>query len=298
MTLNSLHVALMIKNSEANRQRSNRAMGYWSYPVKEFTWAHFALAENQSIDMVDMAAKGFDLVLHEDVGIPVGYRHRPIPLAYLAIDSTLSEQHYQSRLPIARQADLVLVDHDDLSRWPNRVRRLGYCVNDLIFKPAAHKTLDIAYHCSSSGQRGLPGAETRTMLRQYLHEYAQSRGYSYQSGAKGLLDYAANIARTKVNINWPRVRANRPHRVLDTLACNTCLVTGQIPRVAEDMLEPLVHYYPVEHFDQLGSCLDFIFDNGDYQSIATRGYELAKANHTWATRAGQLRQIIFEELGI
>jgi hypothetical protein len=292
-----LRVALMVKGTPAAFRRDDRNMGYWSYPVDGFTWEHFSLLDNQQVDTDDLRDAGFDLVVHEDCGRPVTYIGDAIPVVYLAIDSTLSDAHYRARLQVAQQASLTLVDHDDLGRWP-RARRLNYCVNDLVFQPAAYKDCDIAFHCSASGQRGLPGAETRTSLRVFLHEFCQKRGLRYRSGALGLREYAASIAGARVCVNWPRTATNRPHRVFDALACRTCLVTGPLPEVDGDRRESGYHYAEAATFDALADALDCILKMGRDECYAANGYELVRASHTWAVRAGELRSLLAEELGL
>jgi hypothetical protein len=85
-------------------------MGYWSYAVPEFEWDHFPHADER----VDLGKfKDYDLIFHEDAGFcTYDNRHAGPPVAFLAIDSTLTEAHYLKRLEQAKQANLVLVDHD------------------------------------------------------------------------------------------------------------------------------------------------------------------------------------------
>ena len=290
-----LKVALFVKSSDASTRREDRGMGYWSYAVPEFDWMHCVLDE-RPIETADLKRRGFDLIVHEDSGLPTEYRGRALPIVFVAIDSTLSEAHYTSRRRTAEQADLVLVDHDDPGRFGKRARPFPYCVNDRIFRPAAARDGDVAYHCSAGGGRGLPGAKERTRLRRHLHDYCQARGLVYRSGALGLREYAASIAGARVCVNWPRTPANRPHRVFDTMACRTCLVTGMLPPVADDGREAGFHYVECRDFDGLIDALDVALKNGQWEWYAENGHRLVMEKHTWAIRARELRALLAEEL--
>ena len=103
-----MRIALVVKSSSSTREREMRNMGYWSYPVKQFSWQHFIFPGRRAY-ATEMNA--YDLVVQEDAG-PRFYKQLKRPLVYVAIDSSLSDDHLESRLQRARQADLILVDHD------------------------------------------------------------------------------------------------------------------------------------------------------------------------------------------
>ena len=296
--MKSLKVALVYKSRSGIIERDRRAMGWWSYPVPEFEWEFFparGLVETREY-------RAYDLIFHEDTASAGGYMRSKAgdpPIVYLDIYSTLSEKHYQDRMKFARQADLVLIDHDRLERFRacgKPVRRLNYCVNDHIFKPQ-EKTLDVVYHCSAGESRGLPGGHKRNELRAFLGEYAKSAGISLRTGAVGLEEYAANMGFAKVVVNWPRTALNRPHRIFDAMACRAAMLTGTIPTVDGDDLVFGKHYLDFDSTEELVIGLKTLLD-GVWESCADAGYELVMKRHTWSARAQELRLILREELGL
>lgn len=291
-----IKVALFVKPTAAPLERERRNMGYWSYPVMQFEWVHF------SPHMSTVETKRFnefDLIFWEDGGTYKFVKNGGPAVVYMAIDSTLSGPHYHTRLERSKQADLVLVDHDRLERFAGGapVRRLGYCVNDLVFEPVKEKKVDVAYHCSSGARKGMPGGYERNELRRKLDDVC-AQTYSYRSGALGLADYARSLAEARVAVNWPRTIINRPHRVLDVMACRTALLTGPIPSLECDLIEEGVHYYTFEEQKDVGAYLQGLLENERWESMAQAGYDLVMEQHTWAMRAAQLRQLLKVELGI
>jgi len=291
-----LHVALFVKPSPATTRRDDRNMGYWSYSVPEFTWEHFAF-QNGTADLGRF--RDYDLIFHEDAGF-CKYLNRQIgpPVVYLAIDSTLSDSHYAKRLDQARQADIVLVDHDKADRFRGvckRVLPFPFCVNDRMFRPGMLKNLDIVNHCSSGSRAEMPGAKERSEMRAFLGEYTRQSGYSYKSGAVGLTEYAANMGDARVVVNWPRTSINRPHRAFDTMACRAALLTGTLPWVDGDLREDGVHHLSAEHWRDFPPLIERLLA-GEWERIAEAGYRLVATRHTWAIRAQELREILAKEL--
>lgn len=276
-------------------------MGYFSYPVPEFTWEHFWFPEPSfTRNTGEFARQGYDLIFHEDGGnwgryVP-GERH--IPVVYLSIDSTLDEAHYRVRYQQAKYADLVLLDHDYPDRFASAgppVRRLNYCVNDRVFHPVSPKReLDITVHCSSGG----PGGEARKEIRRFLHTWAGEWDRTYRSGVLGLEAYATAMAASKVVVNWPRSALNRPHRIFDAMACGACVVTGPIPIVDGDGVFEGRQFVRFKDTVDLDQKLCELFDTGDWARYAEAGYTHVMEHHTWAVRAAQLRQMLHEELGL
>lgn len=289
--MNPLKVALIVKPS-TSILREGRNMGWWSYDVPEFVWTHF-----QPVDDVVDGRKfdGYDLIFQEDSG-PLEYRNRRVPLVYHAIDSTLSDGHYQIRRRRARQADLTLVDHDELRRFPGS-RRWAYCVNDRVFQPLSPRTVDVSMHCGHGASKGAPGGVERDELRHYLAELAVRMGFTYRSKALPLGEYAESMGRSKVIVNLPRTMANRPHRVFDAMACGACLVTGRLPAVDGDYREAGVHYIEFDEAGELPALLERLLAGG-WEPIAEAGYRLVMERHTWAVRAKELREMLAKELGL
>lgn len=292
-----LKIAVVYKNRNIN-ERENRAVGWWSYPTPEFEFDFFpAVPMMGTGDFQD-----YDLILHEDTCKThtwVRSPHGP-PLAYLDIDSTLSPNHHQARLNLARQADLVLVDHELLDRFkPTKkpVRRLNYCVNDRVFRPSEVRSIDVCFHCGSGESRGLPGGRERNEIRAQLGEYCAARGLAYVSGGVGLEEYAAHMGAARVVVNWPRTPTNRPHRVFDAMASGAALLTGPLPPVDGDHREAGMHYREFGTQAEMLAALDELLVGG-WKGYGLAGYALVAGYHTWAIRAQELRQILAEELGL
>jgi len=264
-------------------------MGIFSYATPEFTWEHLSPAKHSVIDTYQLKRQGFDLIFHEDSNWCV-YKGRAIPAIFYSIDSTLSDDyHYKPRFEQAKRADLVLVDHDDLNRFrvPNaNTRRLLYAVNDHLFKPAA-KTLTVNFHCG--------GSPDRQRIRQHLHDICSYYQWGYKSGVVPLSDYAAQLSASKVVVNAPRTAQNRPHRVFDALACQSCLLSLPFPTVIEDGLMLDAHYVLCD-MGTMEAKLTYLLDQDRWRFIAQQGYELVTQKHTWAVRARELRKMIYEEL--
>jgi spore maturation protein CgeB len=261
-------------------------MGYFSYAVPEFKWTHF---DGLNAD----ALNKFDIVIQEDAG-PKRYAGLHKPLVYVVIDSTLSEGHLESRLQRAKNADLILVDHDSLDRFTHLgkpVRRWNYCVNDRLMRDYESKRdIDVSFYCGSNEERG----RLRNMLRAYYKE----RGLNFATGTLNIVDYARAMAQSKIVVNWPRVPGNRPHRVFDALSCGACLVTGPIPAISGDERVPGRDYVEVKHLDDIPTVCDYLLDSGEWQERARWGKRLVAKYHAWSMRARQLRVILQEELGI
>lgn len=284
-----LNVALVVKHSSQSvRERECRNMGYWSYPVPEFEWTHF--------DGFDASAlNAFDVVIQEDAG-PKRYSGLRKPLVYVAIDSTLSEDHLNARLPRAGNADLILVDHgplEDFYQLDKPVMRWNYCVNDNLMRDYGEpKDIDVSFHC------GGRNSEERQRLRLILAEYCQENGLTFASGVLHPTDYARSMARSKIVVNWPRHPNNRPHRVFDAMACGACLVTGPLPYVPGDELINGTDYAGVMSVEGVILGIDSLIKSEAWRVFAKNGQQKVMNNHTWAIRARQLRDILKSELGL
>jgi glycosyltransferase involved in cell wall biosynthesis len=282
-------VALVVKPSDSTQDRESRNMGYWSYPVKQFAWAHFVFGGKRAY-ATEM--NGYDLVFQEDAG-PRFFKHLKRPRVFLSIDSSLSEGHLKARLERARHADLILVDHDRPEQFlPLRVpvRRLNYCVNDRLMRDYnLERDIDISFHCANSGNL------ERKRLRMLLGEYCQKRGLNFTSGVLHITDYARAMARSKVVVNWPRTPQNRPHRVFDAMACGACLVTGPLPDVPGDERVEGRDYIEAGRLDDIPAIAEELIKSGRWQEVGQNGKRLVAKYHTWATRAKQLRQMLDDE---
>jgi len=297
--MTKLKVALIVKGSRSNYDRDGRNMGYWSYAVDEFEWDHFHFGNNFHADKKKF--HNYDLIFMEDGGNWGHWAGTGPPVAFMAIDGTLSKAHYQIRREQARRSDITFVDHNELHLFP-RSHRLNYCVNDLVFKPR-EKKLDVSFHCASGARKGFPGGRERVDIRQALNEIAIKNGWSYTSGVLGLEEYAANMGESRVIVNWPRTPSNRPHRIFDGMACKAAICTGVIPEVSGDKITPSLHYADYYHNEQIGwkdlsRRLETLFADDNWRMVADTGYKLVMSEHTWKIRAPQLRQILRKELGL
>jgi hypothetical protein len=290
--VDAVKIALVVKPSRSTEERENRNMGYWSYPVEGLQWAHFVFGGKVAY-ATDM--NKYDVIVQEDAG-PRFYKHLKKPVVYIAIDSSLSDDHLKARLERARHADLILVDHDRLDRFASLgvpVRRLNYCINDHLMRDYGEdRIIDVSYHCGSSY------CPDRKRLRKILAEFCRDANLEFASGVLHITDYARSMARSKIVVNWPRVPSNRPHRVFDAMACGACLVTGPLPDVDGDKREAGKHYIEVEKLEDIPAVILALLDSGEWRTVGQSGREMVNKYHTWAVRAGQLREILHNELGL
>jgi spore maturation protein CgeB len=290
-----LHVALIVKNNSASRERDRRQAGYFSYAVPEFTWEHLSPGKQSQMDTRALKRAGFDVILHEDGGNWGAYLGSAIPVIYYAVDSTLSTAHLAQRQEQAARADLVLVDHDRLERFAARrgkpALRWGYCVNDRLFYPR-EKGVDVAYHCNSGGVAHSRRAEVRALLR----EWSGADGYSLSTGHLDVVQYAEALGRARVVVNLPQFAGNRPHRVLDAMASGAALLTAPVPDVSGEDRRAGTHYAEWQDTGELRQRIAAMLDEDGWREYADAGYAWVMAGHTWAVRARELRSLIYEEL--
>lgn len=272
-------------------------MGYFSYSVDGFEWEHFTPGKRFNLNRNSF--RTFDLIIHEDAPLESNWQGSSVPLIFLDIDSTLSIEHFNQRFNQASQADLVLVDHDNLLHFKKinkPVRRFNYCVNDKVFYPSDKpKSLDLVFHCSNNHT----GGETRSNVRKLLDKYAKANFLQYRSGAIDLEQYAANFRNSLIVVNQSRTPHNRPHRIFDALASRSCLLTSQFAYVAHDGLQENENYVNFADNEQLIQKLDYLFNNrSEIERLANNGYNLITQQHTWNIRAKQLRELIQCELSL
>ena len=290
-----LRIALI--HYDTSRQ-FDRMTGFWAYEVPEFEFAHFGVSEHAELRRSQFA-RDFDIIVREDhrnYGRVVN--DAPIPLAYYVVDSTASEGHYQTRCTHAARADLILVEHDRLKRFEHLgppVRRFGYCVNDRLFHDyGLEKTVDVGMYANPT--------PARDRLMAWLRDFCERQGYTFDGGRRAdRLVYAHGFNQTRLSINLSQTPTNRPHRVFDAMACRTCLVTSRLPKVSGEAREAGEHYVEFDLYgwaDDLGGIVDGLLATGGWRGIADAAHDLVHERHTWAVRAGELRQTFFEEFGL
>ena len=279
-----------------NPRQYRRMVGFWAYDVPEFEVKHFGVSGKLNLNAADLVGD-FDIIVRED--------HRThgriikdarIPVAYYIVDSTLSDGHYKSRLGPAREADLILVEHDRLSRFGGLgppVRRFGYCVNDHFFHDRGlDRVVDVGMYCR------VTGAPERAELIRWLATFCDERGYFYAAGKRWGGKYPRAFNQTRISVNLSRTVTNRPHRVFDAMACRTCLLTSRLPPVSGEARVAGSHYLEFKDRAELAAVIDETLASGAWQTIADQGCELVQKQHTWAIRAGELRETFAEEFGL
>jgi len=290
--MNRLKVLVVVKNRVAAFARDERPMGMWSYAVPEFQWDFLALGKGFVAHTASYAS-AYDFIFHEDGGNWGQFKGNALPILYHVIDSTLSEKHhYQPRFEQARQASLVLIDHDRLERFTGtgkKVLRFEYCINDKVFKDyGLEKTTDVAFHCG--------GSEDRQKVRVRLHDLCREHGWTYTSGVLPLVEYAKAMNRAKITVNWPRAEGNRPHRVFDAIACRSRLLTAPIPYDTQSHVLYGNDYSIFHDFTELETEIARILKEREWAWRTS--YHVVHDYHTWAVRARQLRELVNQEFGL
>ena len=287
-----LRVALVHRDNP--RAMEHRSVGWWAYPVPEFVWTHVPVSNGFVLDVRDLARK-HDLVVWEDHRAYGTLTNRDaLPIAYVIVDSTAGQAQFDMRYEYARQADLLLVDHDQPGRFSGlgkRARRLGYCVNDQFYRDyGEEKTVDVCFHFHPSPD----GARTR--LHEWLDGFCKQRGYVYAGGKRSGEEYPRGFNRAKVSVNLCQTPTNRPHRVFDSMACRTCLLTSKLPYVSgeEDVREG-VHYADFTDTEDCGRRIVALLELGAWQGMADAAHELVMRRYTWTALAGRLRQTLLDE---
>jgi hypothetical protein len=264
-----------------------RMIGLWGYDVPQFEVTRLTQPKIFELNRNNYADK-FDVLFWEDArtfGTLTG--NAPIPVIYYAGDSTLSFEHLRHRYEQSRQADLILVDWDDLDNFYDEfmlVKRLSYCVNEHLFYPWI-KTVDVGFYASMTDER--------KELHEWLKDFCAKRGYSYAGGRREDAEYRKAIGSARVNINLNRNPSTRAHRCYDVMASQSCLVTSPMPQVSGEDWRAGFHYVEWDDRDRLVTVLDEALTDGVGPYIAANGYEYVQ-QHTWAARAQQLYNIIAE----
>jgi hypothetical protein len=262
---------------------NKRMVGWWSYPVPEFQWMHISVGKGFNLNLAKMDC---DVVVYEDAKLHGSFTNKgAVPIAYHIVDSTLSEEHYQSRRREARWADIILVDWDYLARFEDLgvpVKRFNYCVNDkLFFDRKLPKDIDVGCFHGKSLRR-------RTLNRK-LAKIGERRKLKVVCGRYSYQEYAEMLHRSKIVVNINRVPVVRNHRVFDTMASRSCLLSESMHDVSGEEREAGIHYETFN--DDLEDRIMALLA-GRWKTIADAGYDLVREQHTWATRAKELREIL------
>jgi len=268
------------------RYMQHRMIGLWAYDVPEFEVTRITQSKVFTLSRNDYAGE-FDVLFWEDartLGSITG--DAPIPVVYYAVDSTLSFDHLRHRYEQSRQADLVLVDFDDLDTFYDEfvpVKRLSYCVNDRMFYPR-DKVTDVGFYAGIT--------DDRRELHEWLEMFCTQHGYTFEGGRRNAHEYCKAIGQTRVNINFNRNPETRAHRCYDVMASRSCLLTSPMPPVSGEHWQAGAQYLEWQDRDQLAEQIQTALD-GEWDVIADRAYGYVQ-DHTWAARARQLHAMLTE----
>lgn len=279
--MNPIKVLLIHRESDVYRHLT----GWWSYPVDEFEWQAIKVKDGFCLDLNQIDYQP-DLIVLDD-WIFGQVIHRLAPLAYVVVDSPRSRAQFQRNLEQARQADLVLVDSDDVERFNHSnhpARRFAHAVNEQLFFPR-EKVFDVAFLC-------WPTDERRPVQRK-CKEICDRRGWSFVGGPFDWQDYALFLSSARVVVHKAHVVNARSWRVFDVMAARGCLLSSHLPTVSGDGIAKDVHYREYTP-ETLEDELAYLLTDDRWQDIAQAGYQHVMAQHTWRARAPQLRGILAE----
>jgi hypothetical protein len=290
----ALKVALITRPGSIPGERN---VGAWAYAVPEFTWRHYEVPKGHHLNRVRFT--GFDLIVWEDGKSSITWEGKGPPIAYVVADSTLSEEHYQQRLRLGTQADIILVDWDRLERFEQLgkpVRRFSYAVNDRRFKDWGEaKTIDVAYHLHEN-------TPERKELGDWLAGFCQERSYAFARGTRLGDEYARAFSRARVTVDLPRNPFNRDHRLFDAMGCRTWVLTRPVPDVSGEQRVVGYDYQEWDSLEVLATRLDKVLSlDPDWERGLRDSWDAAlecvQTYHTWKVRARELRATL-AELGI
>ncbi len=260
-------------------------LGWWSYPVPGLEWQFFPRDDGYTFTRADFA--GFDLIVREDWAF--GHINgRGAPLLHVIVDANTSERRRAVYRTRAREADLLLIDQDELARYADLgkpCRRWRYAVNEGVFKPLP-KAVDVACH--------LVPTHERVALMDCVQMACARFGWTYSSGVFPVADYAAALGAARVVVHLGTHPQCRSHRVFDALAAGACLLTSPLPDCG-DGLVPGVHYQVWQTFEDLLAQIAALLKNGAWNETARAGRSEVLARHTWRTRAAEFVRIVREE---
>lgn len=264
-------------------------LGWWSYPVPHLEWTFYPCADGDVVSLDDLARQ-HDAVIYEDWVWIQWEGRRTIPVLAVMVDSNTSDRRRERYRERARQADVLLVDQDDLwafSGLGRPVYRWSYGVNEQVFFPRPKRT-DVAYHVARTAERGALGT--------WLDRFMATRSYSYAAGGGMPCEvYAQRIGQARLLVHKSSAPQCRSHRFFDALASGCCLLTDPIQQVVEDGFVPGAHFVEYASHEALGQHLDTLMISGAWQAIADAGYAFVLAHHTWAHRAAALVSILQKE---
>jgi len=288
-----LKIALVHRISP--RAGKNRMIGWWSYPVSGMVWDHIPVDKGFVLNR-GLLGNDYDLIFYEDAKIWGMWKgSETIPIIYHIGDSVLSRSHYMHRVREGKNADLLLIEQDQDSRFRRLnkpIARFGYAVNDRVFKDyGMKKDVDVSFHCRTKD------SPKRAELLGELKRFCEKRGYTFACGNRYGVDYAKAFNRSKITVNLNRGLGIRSHRIYDAMGCRTCVVSSPPPAIPDEPAVAGVHYltYNIE-YAKLFEIIDGLMDLGSWELYADAGYSLVKDKMNWRVRSQQLRTILMRFL--
>lgn len=317
-----LHIILF--HREHWYRQAPRIDGQFAYPVPQFTWEHHNLNKGFEEDLFDY--RQFDIAWLDEGKYKSYSRFIPNAphttylcpsVAMYVLYPTLNSGHYTRRVERAKlNADLVLIDHDDLERWKENVRmpvrRLAYSVNERYYCDRGYeRDIDVGFYYITAFNKERPA------LDMWLRGFCNRKGYTYHStkGKSVGMEYAELLARTKVVIHMNRTPQTRPPRIFDVAASGACLLSNPMPRVSGEGWTINEHYYefkrpfsaeyaefepneiPVytdEDCFDLRVGLEVLLGKGLWEMYAQQAKQYVLSCHTWEHRAKQLYTILLD----
>lgn len=299
-----------------------RIDGQFAYPVPQFEWDHKVVKIKFSLDLSTLTNE-YDIVWwdegkHRGCTIIPEVGKRDVPVVYWSLYPTLNPSTFNSRLKRAtNHADLVLLDHDRLDRWQEKlenrpIRRLAYSVNERYYRDrGVERAIDVGFYCVYGFNKERPAMD------EWLRDFCQRKGYSYHSteGKCRKTHYARLLAKTKVVVHLNRTPATRPPRIFDTAASRCALLSNVMPSVSGECWEPWRHYAPFskpysmeykpfgrndrlkftdDECQEVIQGLEWLLDGNRWQLVAEHAHQYVLACHTWRQRAIELYGILLD----
>lgn len=268
-------------------EQTRRKLGWWSYPVPDLEWSFYPVEDGQVVNKNKLANLGHDLIVWEDWCWNDWVGDAPLPIYAVIVDSNTSPRRGKVYHERAKQADVLLVDQDKLSRFNSTKKltfRWQYAVNEFVFAPR-QKTVDVGYHVAKTPARGALG--------QSLRAYCLDAGHSLTMGGGLTIDQLANrYGAARVVVHKSTFPQCRSHRFFDALASGACLITDRVWTVSEDRFLPGTHFVEWSSEDDLQAQITALLETGMWARYAEAGYNHVLGFHTWATRARELVSII------
>lgn len=311
--------ALLVHKSDWYRGEE-RIDGFFQYPVPEFTWDHLEVKKGFHLDLHQHQYRKYDIIFWDDGKYKdyAGFSPLAPHTTYMvpqvcmyALYPTLTNSHFTRRVARAKKnADIVLIDHDDVERWKEATKlrcfRMAYCTNERYYVPGA-KDIDVGFYYV------LGWNKERVAMDKWLKGFCHKKGWSYHStnGKSVGRNYRDLLSRTRVVIHMNRTMNTRPPRIFDASISGCAMLSNPMPVVSEEnwdgkhvsfqwprseeykqFTRKEVPTYTDRDCGQVAQGLERLIDKHHYREIVLRAREYTLQFHTWAVRAGQLREVI------